>query len=56
MSSLLFPSKSNLVNRQSLTSTVMPLTKHSAQLTSKNNNQRVIKIKRQESNSISSGK
>ena len=49
----LFSLKNSLTNKLSSTSTVMPLTKNSAQLTSKNNNKRTSKIKRQRSNSTS---
>jgi hypothetical protein len=45
-SSSVFSLKNSLTNKLSSTSTVMPLTKKSAQLTSKNNNKRVSKIKR----------
>lgn len=43
ISSSIFSLKNNLIPKQS----TMPLTKNCAQLTSKNNNRRTIKIKRQ---------
>jgi hypothetical protein len=50
----LFSLKNSLTDKETSTSTVMPLTKHTAQLTSKNNNKRILKIKRRRSSSISS--
>ncbi len=52
-SPLLFLLENSLTDKQSSTSTVMPLTKNSAQLTSKNNNRRTLKLKRQGSDTIS---
>jgi len=49
----LFSLKNSLTDKQSSTSTIMPLTKNTAQLTSKNNNRRTSKIKCRRSSSIS---
>ncbi|CAF1103440.1 unnamed protein product [Rotaria sordida] len=49
----LFPLKNSLNDKVSSTSTIMPLTKNNAQLTSKNNNRRGLTIKRQRNDSIS---
>ncbi len=49
----LFSLRNNLTDKQSSTSAVMPLTKNTAQLTSKNNNKCTLKIKRPECSSIS---
>ncbi len=49
----LFSLKTSLTDKQSSTSAAMPLTKNIAQLTSKNNNRRTLKIKRQGSDTIS---
>jgi len=49
----LFSLRNSLIDKQSSISTVMPLTKNTAQLTSKNNNKCTLKIKRPESSSIS---
>ncbi|CAF0904668.1 unnamed protein product [Rotaria sp. Silwood1] len=48
-----FSLKNSLIDKVSSTSTIMPLTKNNAQLTSKNNNKRASKIKRQRNNSTS---
>ncbi|CAF1145351.1 unnamed protein product [Rotaria sordida] len=53
MKSSLFPLKNSLNDKVSSTSTIMPLTKNNAQLTSKNNNRRGLTIKRQRSDSTS---
>jgi hypothetical protein len=49
----LFSLKNKSTNELSSTSAVMPLTKISAQLTSKNNNRRGLKIKRRQNSSTS---
>jgi hypothetical protein len=49
----LFSLRNSLTDKQSSISTVMPLTKNTAQLTSKNNNKCASKIKRPESSLIS---
>ncbi|CAF3625415.1 unnamed protein product [Rotaria sp. Silwood2] len=49
----IFSSKNSLTDKVSSTSTIMPLTKNNAQLTSKNNNRRASKIKRRRNSSTS---